>query len=178
MRHASRESRAGRSRVRGRSTSPGRFIRLSVSRCVRSTKRPRGQVDGVSSEWWGALSECVSGGACHGDDGREGWVVVRPRARGGGSARSASGVAGLRRDFALVSAWQERDVLYTATAADEPLVAFVAGRGAALLARAAVCGGRLVRSAEAAPCPRRNSNGSWGNSWNGSAPPLPGDAEE
>jgi hypothetical protein len=61
-------------------------------------------------------------------------------------------------------------VLYTATAADEPLVAFVAGRGAALLARAAVCGGRLVRSAEAAPCPRRNSNGSCGNSRNGSAP--------
>src|SRR5712692_5822401 len=41
-------------------------------------------------------------------------------------------------------------LLYTATAADEPLAAFVAGRGAPLLARAAAYGGRLVRFAEAA----------------------------
>ena len=40
-------------------------------------------------------------------------------------------------------------VLYTATATDEPLAAFVAGRGAPLLARAAALGGRLVRFAEA-----------------------------
>jgi hypothetical protein len=41
-------------------------------------------------------------------------------------------------------------VLYTATAADEPMRDFVAGRGAPLLARAAAFGGRLVRFAEAA----------------------------
>jgi len=41
-------------------------------------------------------------------------------------------------------------VLYAATATDEPLVAFVAGRGAPLLACAAACGGCLVRFADAA----------------------------
>ena len=41
-------------------------------------------------------------------------------------------------------------VLYTATSVEESLVAFVTGRGATLLARAAACGGRLVRFAEAA----------------------------
>ena len=41
-------------------------------------------------------------------------------------------------------------VLYTATVVDETLFALVAGRGAAMLLRAAACGGRLVRFADAA----------------------------
>jgi hypothetical protein len=54
-------------------------------------------------------------------------------------------------------------VLYTATAVDEPLVAFVAGRGATRW---------LARAAAGAWCasPRRSSNGSCSSSRNGSAP--------